>query len=65
MAKVAITREGTRLVDVTDLMQADLVKKTLKFAATEFRGYPGPKVREKKEERSQSSAPAPARTKEE
>ena len=45
MAKVEITREGTRFVNVTDLMKASTVKNTLKIVAREFPGLPGPKVR--------------------
>ncbi len=56
MAKVEITREGTRLVDVRELMKAERVKETLRFAVQEFRDLPGPKARRRRD-RSQASAP--------
>ena len=43
MPKVEITRQGTRSVDINELMQTEVVKQTLKFAAREFEGLPGPR----------------------
>jgi len=43
MPKVEITRQGTRSVDINELMQNEVVKQTLRFAAREFEGLPGPR----------------------
>ncbi len=43
MPKVEITRQGTRSVDINELMRTEVVKQTLRFAAREFDGLPGPR----------------------